>query len=247
MGIITMIIRPPGRQRQAALHGRVAEQGLQKQRQRHGAAIQHKAENEHAGGGNGEGAVLQQAKIDHGFFLPQFPHHHADQSDGGDDGGGDDAVRREPIVALAFVQHDFERAQPGGQQPQAHVIDLQAVAQRFAEQIGRIEDQQRSQQQGTNAHRNVDQENPAPGVVVGDPSAERRAHHGREHHAHAVHRHGDALLFTWKRFAQDGLRNGLQRAAAQALQHAAQNQYGKAGRQAAHAAELTVNSITHPM
>jgi len=40
-------------------------------------------------------------------------------------------------------------------------------------------------------------------------------------------------FFARKRLAQDGLRNGLQRAAAQALQYAAENQYGKAGRQAA--------------
>ena len=82
--------------------------------------------------------------------------------------------------------------------------------------------------------RNVDQEDPAPSVVVGDPAAQRRPHHGREHHAHAVHRHRHALLFARKSFAQDGLRNRLQRAAAQALQHAAQDQDGKAGRQAAH-------------
>jgi len=51
------------------------------------------------------------------------------------------------------------------------------------------------------------------------------------------------LVFREGTFAQDGLRNRLQRAAAQALQHPAQDQHSQVGA-SPHMAELMVNSNT---
>ncbi len=56
---------------------------------------------------------------------------------------------------------------------------------------------------------------------------------GRYDHAHAVHRHRHALLLARKAFHQDGLRNGLQRAAAEPLQHAEEDEQAERGRHAA--------------
>jgi len=49
--------------------------------------------------------------------------------------------------------------------------------------------------QRDHANREVDVENPAPGVVVGDPAAERRADDGRHDDTRAISRHGCPALF----------------------------------------------------
>ena len=103
----------------------------------------------------------------------------------------------------------------------------------LADQVGWVEDQQGSEEQGEYAHRDVDEEDPVPGVVVGDPAAQGGADDGRHHHAHAVKRHGHALLLAREAFHQDGLGDGLKRPSARALQHAEEDQQAEARRHAA--------------
>jgi hypothetical protein len=54
----------------------------------------------------------------------------------------------------------------------------------------RIVDQARDQNERQNADRNIDEEDPAPGEVVGDPAAQRGADGGREHGDQAIERKG---------------------------------------------------------
>ena len=78
------------------------------------------------------------------------------------------------------------------------------------------------------ADRHVDEKDPAPAEIVGDPAAERGPDGGRDDHGHAVNGEGHAALFAGKRVGEDGLFAGLQSAAARALQHAEEDQHAQA-------------------
>ena len=71
---------------------------------------------------------------------------------------------------------------------------------------------------------NVDVENPAPTVIVGEPAAGDRAQHGRDHDSQRPESHRLSALLRRERFHQDGLRQRLQAAATRALDDAAGNQ-----------------------
>ena len=89
------------------------------------------------------------------------------------------------------------------------------------------------QDEGDNADRHVDVEDPAPTVVVGEPASGHRTEHGRDHDAERPECHRLAALLGRKRFQQDGLRERLQSAAAGALNDAAHNQERQRRRQSA--------------
>ena len=131
-------------------------------------------------------------------------------------------MRAEPIVFLSFVQHDLQRAHAEGEQRDANVVDsresiLDAIGPR------RVLDQSIDKQQRQNADGQVDEENPAPGVVIRDPSAKSRTDGGRDDYGDAVHSEGDAPLFWWKRIRQNGLRQRLESAAPCTLKDAEKN------------------------
>ena len=86
------------------------------------------------------------------------------------------------------------------------------------------------------ADRDVEEEDPAPGVVVDDPAADGGAEHGRDDDGHAVNREGHAALLRREGVGEDGLLAGLEAAAGRALQDAEEDQHAEAwarGRRAA--------------
>ena len=91
----------------------------------------------------------------------------------------------------------------------------------------------RDQNEGQNADRNVDEEDPAPGEVVGDPAAEGGSDGRREHGNEAVERKGLSALLRLKGVGHDGLGHGLHAAAARALNDSEDEQHGQSGRRAA--------------
>ena len=143
-----------------------------------------------------------------------------------------DEAGREPVVLFALVEHDLEAAHGDGEEGQAHVVH---VAQPGAVGLDprRILDHAGDQDEGQNADGNVDEEDPAPGEVVGDPAAERGADGGREHGDQAVKGKGLAALLRLKGVGHDGLGHGLHAAAARALNDAEDEQHGQRGRRAA--------------
>ena len=88
--------------------------------------------------------------------------------------------------------------------------------------LGLFHEQQHADD-GDDADRQVDQEHPVPGVIVGQPGAERRAHDRPQHHADAPDRHGAAALLGRIGVEQHRLRQRHQRGAGHALQQAEQH------------------------
>ena len=130
-------------------------------------------------------------------------------------------LRRKPILALSRIQHDLQRPDPQRQKSDPPKIHPRAIA---AFHVVRIEHKLVHQEQRQRANRKVQIKNPAPAVVVGDPSAERRPKNRRQQNADAERRHGVSVTLLGKSFQQNRLRQRLQSAARQPLQNSEDNQ-----------------------
>src|SRR5580700_2277428 len=159
-------------------------------------------------------------QIDDGILVLPFPEDDEDYRGCGYQRENHDEVRFEPIVALALVEDNLQGSEAKGNETETDVIDF-GFAELAALEIRRILNKPRSQQKGENPDGNVDEKNPAPGEVVGDPAAERGADRRSAHHCDAVNGKGHATLGGWKSIGEDGLLAGLQTASSSTLQHAA--------------------------
>ena len=189
-------------------------------------------ENEHHQAGAGEIEALEHAHVDDRSLLKPLPDHQRDQADGGHDDQRGDEVRAEPIVFLAFVEQDLQRADTQREQRDADIVELDAGRFELAPGTG-DPPQSGAPETGQHADGKIDVENPAPGIVEGDPAAEGGPDGGRHDRGDAVEREGQAALLRRKSVGQNGLRHGLQPAAARALQHAEEQQHPETGRSAA--------------
>src|SRR5208282_3784696 len=75
----------------------------------------------------------------------------------------------------------------------------------------------------------IDEENPAPGEVVGDPAAERRTDGWRHHHCDAINGKRHAALGGRERVGEYRLFARLQASTSHALQNAKENQHAEVG------------------
>ena len=87
---------------------------------------------------------------------------------------------------------------------------------------------------GEDAERQVDEEHPMPGIGLGQPGAEGRAHDRSHHHAHAPDRHRFRPFMQRVGVEHHGLRQRHQRRAEHALQQAEHHHLGDVLRQPAH-------------
>ena len=133
----------------------------------------------------------------------------------------------EPVPLLPLAQEDLHAGHRQHDQPQADVIEAERLAPHLGAlglevvgvaQHGVVDDQ------GEQAGRDVDEEDPFPGVVVGDVAAERRPEHRRDQGRDAEERLRRALLLGREGVDQHGLRDRLQPAAAQPLEDAEDDQ-----------------------
>jgi hypothetical protein len=76
--------------------------------------------------------------------------------------------RAEPVVLLAAVEHDLQRADAEAEQGEAEEIETVAVL------APRLAHEGQDPDESEDADRQVDVEDPAPIVVEGEPAAERR-------------------------------------------------------------------------
>ena len=215
--------QPARRQHHARLLRGIAHHDLQILGQQHRRAVQHQPERQHHRAGDGEVALAEQVDVDDRVLALSFAQHERHQRDAADDREAGDERRLEPVVFLALVEHDFERAETDRDQREAQEVDRTRSLARVA-QVRRIRDHARREQQRHDADRDVDEEDPAPRVVVGDEAAQRWSDRRRQHHRHAVDRERHPALRGRKRVGHDRLLAGRKAAARRPLQHAEEDQ-----------------------
>src|ERR1700682_4427068 len=110
-------------------------------------------------------------QVDDGVFVVPLPEDDEDQRHGGDHGQRQNEMRFEPVIALSLVEDHLQRSEAERDQAEPDVIDLR-FAQLAALEIWRILDEPRRQQKRKNADGDINEENPAPAEVVGDPTSE---------------------------------------------------------------------------
>ena len=142
----------------------------------------------------------------------------ASVSDGGDPEHRDEG-RVEPLVALALVHEELERQESDHHEDDAGGVDPAGLAQ-----VRRIEEDRAGREEPEDTDGHVDVERPAPRPVVRDPAAQRRPEDRRHHDPHAPDGHRHAPLTKREDLPHDGLGHRHERAAADALQDARDDQ-----------------------
>ena len=99
--------------------------------------------------------------------------------------------------------------------------------------LRRIFDHAVGEKERQQAERKVDEEDPVPVVVVGDPAAERGADGRSDDDGHAVEREGLAAFFDGEGVGEDRLFAGGESAAAETLQDAREDEQRERGRETA--------------
>ena len=128
----------------------------------------------------------------------------------------------EPVVDLAAVEENFEGSGADADEGDADAVDVELAADADGLALGfkGWVDRGRSggEEEGHDADGDVDEEDPAPVVVVGDPAAEHGADGGRGDDGDGVEGEGGGALGGREGVDQDGLLDGGEAAAADALQ-----------------------------
>jgi len=91
----------------------------------------------------------------------------------------------------------------------------------------RLRHEARHQEDAQDPDRQVDQEYPAPIVIIGEPAAEHRPQDGSDHDAAAEQRHRLPMLFARIDVEQGRLRQRHDEGAANALKSAEQNHFAQ--------------------
>ena len=177
-----------GPEDEAGVDGAVAVEGLEELRDHRGGCEESEAEDEVEDVGDGEVADLEHAQVDDGIGLAQLPEDGGGEAADADDEHPDDEGRAEPVVDLAAVEEDLECSGAESDEGYADAVDakfpgfsIAAGASNGLALLGvglGIVDEAAGEEEGEDADGNVDEEDPTPVVVVGDPAAEDRADGG---------------------------------------------------------------------
>ena len=199
---------------------------------KHGAAEQHRTQDEIKEHGGGEVAVLEQLQLENGMRVPPFVKYEGDQRDHGEREKDGDVGGAEPVFLLALVEDDLQEAEADDDQRQADVIDLDVLALDCRAATADLRPPG-GEEEGEQADGDVDEENPAPVVIVGDPAAESGADGRGDDDRHAEDGEGLAALLGREGVREDGLFAGAHASSAGALQDAEENEEGQRRREAA--------------
>src|SRR5579862_2339992 len=91
----------------------------------------------------------------------------------------------------------------------------------------RVEDEHARHDDGCEADGDVDVEDPAPTVTIGEPASENGTEERRDDDAESPESHGFTAILRRERFEKDGLRDRLEAAAARALNDATDDEERK--------------------
>ena len=217
-GITTSRASSSARERLSGAGCRVAHQLLQELGLKYGCGIQDAADQNHEETTDSEVLVLEQPQIHDGILSPPLPPDQAghtrneQEAEDADEGGG------KPVVLFALIEHDLHAAHGDRQQSEADVVQFPEIGT-ICFDPGRILDQAADQKEREYADGQIDVEDPSPGVVVGDPTADRRPEGWRKHCHKTVEREGLATLLFFEGIRHDGLRHRLEAATSDALKY----------------------------
>ena len=141
-----------------------------------------------------------------------------------------DRQRRGPAALRRLLEQDLERGERGRHQEQRDEVEAARrarIARLARQQPGRDRD-------GDRARHDVDQEQPVPGIGIGDPAADDRPDGRRQHRQRAAKRGRDVLAVRGEQQEHRGEHRRDQHAAAETLQHPPGDQHAErpAGRAA---------------
>ncbi len=103
--------------------------------------------------------------------APQLALYEEQQGEHGEDGEGADEAGLEPVAAATFLQHDLQRAEAGDHRADAEPVGL---AQAFAVAVAGADRPGHRGQQG-DPRQQLQEKDPAPGIGIRQPAADRRA------------------------------------------------------------------------
>src|SRR5262245_47007014 len=146
-----------------------------------------------------------------------FPDDQRDQADRRKDSQDEDEVRGEPVVLLPTIEHDLKSADAEDQQSDPYVVHSYATRLSGSDQVRGILDQAKDEKKRQQPDGEIDEEDPAPRKVVGNPSAQDGPYGGRDDGGDAVKGKRQPAFLRRKRVGQDGLSQRLQAAPSQAL------------------------------
>ena len=113
---------------QAGRNRRPPQQRLHEKRQQDQAAVKHESQQRRQHQTGGEVTVSQQAETHDGLRRIEFADHEGSEHDRRDHGQHHDKVGAEPILLLAFVQHDLQRRHAHRQHAQSPQVHAQRPA-----------------------------------------------------------------------------------------------------------------------
>ena len=188
--------------------------------------------------GRGKIAVAKQGRSDEGLVAGKNVNHEQIESQSGQDRLGDDFARGEPVQQLTPVQHQLQRCHSQAERGETEKIESQI---RGSPRPGQ---RQIEPGQGQRADRQIDVENPAPAVIIGQKPPQRGSHDWSQGYADAPDRHCTAVIFGIVNFEKNGLRKRHQGGAPDALKDTKQHQ--ASGKEVArpHKAEAAIKPTT---
>ena len=197
----------------------IVHQVLQHRRQQREGAGHDQPDREHQSGARYEIRALEQVAMEkRAAFRGYRVHGEQVKTEPRDRRCDPDFARMEPVLQLAAVEHQLQGADPQAQRQEPDEIE------RFTTHVAGLADENKDAQRAQHADRQVDVEDPAPAVVIGQPAAERRPHDRAEDRADAEYGHRMPVALRRVDLEQGGLRQRDQPGPGHALQRTKENE-----------------------
>ena len=212
---------------EAGGEGGVAEQLLVEERKNGDGGVDGDAEEEDEGAADEEVAILEDLEIDERVLAPPGLVDEPDEATTKKRKA--QRIQMAPNQSTSWPLSRMTWRQPV-QTTSAPKPMLSKRATLALVMYGGILDEAVDHEERQHADGDVDVEGVAPGVGVGEPAAEGGAEHGGDDDAEGEDGHGGAAFARREAFEQDGLREGLEGAAAGSLDDAGEQQEAEGGR-----------------
>ncbi len=226
--------KPCRREDHAGSFGGITEEDLKVLRDKDGRPEEHHAEDELEEDGGSEVSVFQKPEVDDGVFMIPLPDGEGDEGDDCEDGAEANRGVTEPILLLALVEGELKEADAEGDESKAHEVDLGVFGLLAAQlEMWRVFDHTVGEIKREQADGDVDEEDPVPVEVVGDPAAEGWANGWSDDDGHSIDSECLTALFDGEGISEDGLLAGGKAAASSTLQNAGNDEEWECIRDAA--------------